>query len=153
MPCHKWQRGQVASLLANRSAILASTGASHFDLNKVHGIVNTTRTNEVPPFQTILIHGLSCVKGHDKINFIKGAPQKYYSKSVTTVPGYSYLQKPSGRVIIRLRSITSITVVIKHQTTIATISAANAVLPMLEPRVSMKSATISHLECLYQDWE
>ena len=63
---HKWQRGQVATVLANRSAVLKSMGASNFDLDKVHGIVKTTRTIKVPPFQTAHIHSLLCIKEHEK---------------------------------------------------------------------------------------
>ena len=81
------------------------------------------------------------------------APAKYYSKSVATVPGCNYLHKHSGRVNTGLRKLTSRTVVIKPQTIVVIISATNVVPPMLTPRVSIKSATISDSECSSQDGE
>ena len=56
-------------------------------------------------------------------------PEKWYSKSVTIVPWYSYLHQHTGRVSIGLRNLTSKTVVIKPRTTIATISVAAVVPP------------------------
>ena len=148
---YKRQRGWVATLLLHRSAVLKSAGASYLDLDKVCGIVKTTRTFEVPPFQTVLVHSLLCVKGHDKrINVMTDAP-KILLKVCCHCPRYSYECKYWGRVSIGLRNLTSRMVVIKTQITIATLSAVNMVSPMIVPRVNIRSATISDSECWSQD--
>ena len=69
------------------------------------------------------------------------APKKYYSKTVVTIPGYSYLHQHSGRVSIWIWNVTSRHIGIKPKTTIAAISAANVVQPMLVPRDNIKSAS------------
>ena len=54
-----------------------------FSLDKGKDAVETTQAVEVSPFQTIHIHRLSHVTGHDKrFSVMTDAPKKCYSKAL-----------------------------------------------------------------------
>ena len=77
------------------------------------------------------IRGLSQIKGHKKwIHVFIEQPDKPYSKSIVTTPGYLYLHEGSSRVTVALKNLTSRSVKLKPKTLVATISAVNKVPPL-----------------------
>ena len=62
----KWKWSKIASLLTGKMAQVKDKSKKTFYLDKVKGTVNLTKTEEIPPFSTIQVHGVMKVKGHDK---------------------------------------------------------------------------------------
>ena len=137
-----WHRGQLASLLANKSAQFKSEEESKFKLDQVKGTVKLTRSIELKPFETTHVQAISKVKGHDQqINVVTENPDIACNRSVVTVASYTHLKPGSSKLSVGLKNLSSQMVTIKAKTVIAKVAAANVVPQMLAPRVM--SATVS----------
>ena len=98
--------------------------------------VKVHKTTILPPFSTTFVKGKSSVKGHYKrVNVATEHSDKVTNKNITAVRSYSFIKPSSNKVAVGVRNLTSKQVVLKAATIIGRIEAANAVPPMLAPKL------------------
>ena len=86
------------------------------------------KTVEIPLFQTIQVHGITKVKGHDKrVNIIVELKNNQYNPSVVAVPSYACLQAGSSKINMSVRNLTSKSIMVKVKSIVAQLATANAV--------------------------
>ena len=113
-----------------------ASGMEDFSLNSVGGDVKVHKTTILPPFSTTFVKGRSSVKGHYKrVNVATKHSDKVTNKNITAVRSYSFIKPSSNKVAVGVRNLTSKQVVLKAGTIIGKIEAANAVPPMLAPKL------------------
>ena len=113
-----------------------ASGMEDFSLNSVGGDVKVHKTTILPPFSTTFVKGRSSVKGHYKrVNVATEHSDKVTNKNITAVRSYSFIKPSSNKVAVGVRNLTSKQVVLKAGTIIGKIEAANAVPPMLAPKL------------------
>ena len=100
------------------------------------GDVKVHKTTILPPFSTTFVKGRSSVKGHYKrANVSPKHSDKVTNKNITVVRSYSFIKPSSNKVAVGVRNLTSKQVVLNADTIIGKIEAANAVPPMLAPKL------------------
>ena len=113
-----------------------ASGMEDFSLNSVGGDVKVHKTTILPPFSTTFVKGRSSVKGHYKrVNVTTEHSVKVTNKNITVVRSYSFIKPSSNKVAVGVRNLTSKQVVLKTGAIIGRIEAANAVPPMLTPKL------------------
>ena len=113
-----------------------ASGMEDFSLKSVGGDVKVHKTTTLPPFSTTFVKGRSSVKGHYKrVNVAIEHSDKVTNKNITVVRSYSFIKPISNKVAVGVRNLTSKQVVLKAGTIIGRIEAANAVPPMLAPKL------------------
>ena len=128
----KWRRGRLVTLLATKSAKAGMENSKAFTLDHVKGGIKLTKAVEIPTFETLHVQGLSKVRGHQHcVNTITEAPNEEYLNSIATVMSYTCLKPGSGCVAIGLHNLTGKNIILKPNTVIVKISAANVVPHML----------------------
>ena len=76
------------------------------------------------------------MKGHYKrVNVATEHSDRVTNKNITAVRSYSFIKPSSNKVAVGIRNLTSKQVVLKAGTIISKIEAANAVPPMLAPKL------------------
>ena len=115
-----------------------ASGMEDFSLASVGGDVKLHKTTILPPFSTTFVKGRSSVKSHYKrVNVATEHSDKITNKNIATVRSYSFIKPSSNKVVIGVRNLTSKQVVVKAGTIIGKIGAANAVPPMLAPKLEI----------------
>ena len=103
-----------------------------FTLDQVKGGIKLTKAVEIPAFKTPHVQGLSKVRGHQQCaNTITEPPTEKYLNSITTGMSYTFLKLRSGHVAVGLCNLTGKISILKPNTVVAKISAANVVSDML----------------------
>ena len=109
--------------------------------------MRTTKKITLQPFESKHISGMYRVKGPTKkVNAITEAPTKSYSHYACTAPSFATMDQGSSRLSINIRNISCKVVTIKAKTTVATLCAANIILPMLAPKISQEGTEGSKKE-------
>ena len=80
------------------------------------------------------------VKNHDKrVNVIVEQKSEGYNPSVVAVASYTYLKPGSSKINMRLRYLTSRSIMVKAKSIVAQLAAANVVPSMLTPKIPQES--------------
>ena len=109
-----------------------------FSLASVEGDIKLHKTTILPPFSTTFVKGRSSVKSHYKrSNVATKHSDKITNKNIATFRSYSFIKPSSNKVAIGVRNLVSKQVVLKAGTIIGKIGAANAVPPMLAPKLEI----------------
>ena len=129
---NKWNIGRLSTLLASKSMKTGMENSKTFTLDQVKGGIELTKIVKIPAFETIQLQELPKVRGHQQcINMVTELPIEKYSNSITTVTSYTCLKPGSGHVTIALCNLMGKNIVLKPNTVVAKISAANVVPHML----------------------
>ena len=135
---NKWKVGRLATSLAGKSAKVGMENSKAFNLDQVKGGIKLTKAVEIPALETVHVQGLSKVRGHQQyVNTITEATNEKYFNSVAAVMSYTCLKPRSGHVAVGLCSLTGKNIILKPNTIVAKISAANVVHHMLAPKNPM----------------
>ena len=132
-----------------------ASGMEDFSLNSVGEDVKVHKTTILPPFSTTFVKGRSSVKGHYKrVNVATKHSDRVTNKNIAVVRSYSFIKPSSNKVVVGIRNLTSKQVVLKAGTIIGKIEVANAVPPMLAPKLENELQEKMNLNSkLIRDWE
>ena len=107
----------------------------NFSLDSVEGDVKLHKATVLPPFSTTFVKGRSKVKGHYKrVNVATEHSENITNSNIAAVRSYSFIKPGSNKVVVSVKNLTSKEVILKANTVIGKIEAANAVPPMLAPK-------------------
>ena len=104
---------------------------------------------EILAFETVYVQGLFKGRRHQQcINTISEPPTEKYLNSITTVMSYTCLKPRSGPVAVGPNNLTGNNIIIKSNTVVAKISAANVVPHMLAPKNPVGMTDKQTVTCL-----
>ena len=104
-------------------------------LDSVQGDVKLHKATVLLPFSTTFVKGRSKVKGHFKrVSVATEHLDNFTNSNIAAVRNYSFMKPGSNKVVVSLRNHTSKKVILKTNTVIGKIEAANAGPPMLAPK-------------------
>ena len=108
-----------------------------FNLDKIKGHVKLTKSDTIPPFQTVHVSGLTeCDQHFKRVNIIvEPDPDEDY-ESVIPIHGYTVLKPGSSHVSIGLRNHSCHRVTVQAKSIVAKVSATNVVPHSLAPNLN-----------------
>ena len=120
-----WDRARISSYIRGRAVKLQE--GTDLCLDQVKGNIKLTKDVIIQPFETIKVQGITKVRNHQKQVHIMVEPRQTHCRTISAIPTYSHLKPGSSKVSLGLQNYSCRPITVKAKSTVATISAANAV--------------------------